>query len=281
MLFVSVQFLPFAPSPARGQDLVSVSMQDAIVRTLQLSPVVQVQKEKVKQSRALAEQSAGAFDWVVFGNTETYAEEDEDVSLNTSVGATKRFRNGIEITPSFSKAENSKISTRFIEQNGSILNLKILVPLLRGLGAEHSGAEEQAANFNWTASQYQSKHDISASVSKTASRFWDSASRVLGSPSVRTFPVWMLTIVGTKLPPRRRDGIWPVCRWNHPRIRNHGGGEMEAPEASKIAVVSIENSTACDNRQTAFGRCEKTSKTLKFGLARSHRLATFRPPRIS
>lgn len=173
MFFVSIRLLAIDPSPAGGQDHVTVSMQDAILKTLQLNPIVQVQKESVNQSRALADRSAGAFDWVVFGSAETYAEEDEDVSLNTSFGATKHFRNGIELTPSFSKSENSKISTRFIEQTGSIINVKILVPLLRGLGSQYTGAEEQSANFNWTASKYQSKHNISASVSKTASRFWE------------------------------------------------------------------------------------------------------------
>ncbi len=151
----------------------TITLADAIVRTLELNPGVQVEKEKVNQSRALLTKTAGAFDWLVFGSAASSFEEDNDVSVNTSFGATKRFRSGIEITPSFSNFESSKISSQFIERSGAAVNLRIRIPLLRGLGSRNARAEELAANINWTASKYLSKHNVTARVTQTATRFWE------------------------------------------------------------------------------------------------------------
>ncbi len=172
-LFVWVGMLIYDLSSVGARDHAMVTLPDAIIRTLENNSGVHVEKEKLIQSRALVTKAAGSFDWVVFGNAASSHVEDNDVSVNSSLGATKRFRSGIEITPSFENFESNKVTSQFIERSGEVANLKIRIPLWRGLGSKYAGAEEHAAKFNYSASNYLSKHNISKRIAATAIRFWE------------------------------------------------------------------------------------------------------------
>ncbi len=201
----------------------TISLSDAIVKTLADNPGVKVETVRIEQSEGIVQQSAGEFDWYTFGsasyedknspvpyrvqenqqdlqdeknlqiqqseaimawigmpftptaliNNPISDEVEENIGIY-SAGVTKKFRSGILITPSVSVFDYKNDYEVDPWEANSEVALEIVVPLLRGLGMENSGARELAAMSGLTATQQVSKQRIAAQVYTTATAFWNS-----------------------------------------------------------------------------------------------------------
>jgi len=99
--------------------------------------------------------------------------EIEETTNQYSVGVTKKFRAGINITPSLSTYDY-KNNTNILEpEANSEVALEIVIPLLRGFGTKNSGANELAAISGLNARQLLSKHNISEQIYVTTISFWN------------------------------------------------------------------------------------------------------------
>ena len=185
------------PSVAFSQSTISLS--DAVLKTLELNPGVRIQKQNVIQSAGDLQIATGEFDFITSlsqtwererlpltlaseaalatraaAGTAESADFVETEELTYSFGFAKKFRSGITLTPSVSTLNTNTSSDFTPPENRSDVNLNVVIPLLRNFGEKNSGANLLAAESTLTASQYLSKFNISSRVFITASSYWSS-----------------------------------------------------------------------------------------------------------
>lgn len=171
-----------------------LTLQAALASTLEHSPALKVQRSVVEQKSGLLDQAGGAFDWTATG-TITYTRDRTPVPgapgtspvdrTNTTAyttGLGRLFRNGIYVQPSASVGVADNASPASPTYGTSALNIQILVPLLRGLGRDSTGAAEAAARGDVEVARLLYQHALSAEAFATATNYWSSrsADEVLG-----------------------------------------------------------------------------------------------------
>jgi outer membrane protein TolC len=171
------------PAPAA-----TLSLQDALSATLAQSPALQVQKSVIEQKFGLLGQAGGAFDWTANGSVDYTKDrtpilglpgtEPVNSSDNTaySAGVSHLFRNGIYLAPSASVGVQESISPAGPTYGVSQLSVQILVPLLRGLGRDSTGAAEAAARGDVEVAKLLYQHALAAEAFGTAVNYWTSRS---------------------------------------------------------------------------------------------------------
>ena len=165
---------------------------EALQSTLANQPVLQIQKQQVVSSRAVHRQASGQFDAVVGASLTqnrtnsplTQFSQDQagllgivtnsQVSNVTSldIGATKEYRNGMTITPSFLNTRTTDNIYDIGGVNLTTLSFQVNVPLLRGRGRSVVAATEAAAGIEVEASLLDLNQTISSLLADTASNYW-------------------------------------------------------------------------------------------------------------
>jgi len=157
------------------------SLNQAVLLALQQNTAVQVQAEGVEVKEGLRQQASGQFDWDLsagatsqrvrtpavdpLGRTVVVAQDTSTWSL----GATRELRNGIVIQPQVNVATSR---TPAPASGSSQIQLQILVPLLRGLGTDSTGAAEAAARGDIEVARLLYRHELAAQAFAAASAYW-------------------------------------------------------------------------------------------------------------
>jgi len=100
-------------------------------------------------------------------------DESETYRTTYSAGVTRQSRSGITVTPSVSARDTKNNTDTTVPANRSDANVQIVVPLLRGLGASATAAQEMAARNNLEVSRQLWRHNISRRIFQTAAAFWN------------------------------------------------------------------------------------------------------------
>jgi len=190
ILKIVMIFFLFSPYPLLAEELF-VTLPDAVIKTLEVSPGVKAEKAKVDKERGIAQKASGEFDFYTIGTISreeastplTQAQQEDAMGLleqneetldTFSIGVSKKLRNGIVIIPSISALDYENNTTQQDPLNTSDYNIEIVIPLIKGLGKKNTGAEEMAAKSNLNATELLSRHNISGRVFQTISSFWKS-----------------------------------------------------------------------------------------------------------
>jgi outer membrane protein len=176
----------------------SISLSDAILKTLESNPGVKIEEEQVVQSEGALQTATGQFDWVGLGSASWEQERQHfddsgeadgrfatDLGIREvtdswreeratySVGVRKQFRQGLVFSPSVSNVDVENFSQDIQPQSRSDLDVEFIIPLMRGLGKTHTAAEEMAASSNLDATELLSKHNISERIFMTSVSYWN------------------------------------------------------------------------------------------------------------
>jgi len=179
----AVPYLAIAAA-AVAADPGGISLGDAITQTLASQPGIEISNQQVDQSRGLAQTAAGLFDWEL-GSTYSnqvarsptgapppligVRRQDTDTY---SLELSKLFRNGISVTPTLSVVDYKDNYSQLTAASQSNVGVQISIPLLRGLGARSTDAQELAARESLRAQEQQSRYQIERLVFETASAYW-------------------------------------------------------------------------------------------------------------
>lgn len=166
----------------------SITLRDALAATLEQSPALRVQRSIIEQRTGVQEQASGLFDWNASGAASytrertplpgppgTEPEERRDTVAYTA-GLERVFRTGVVVQPSATVAVEEARSPAGPTYGVSQLNLQIIVPLLRGLGRDSTGAFEAAARGDVEVAKLLYQHALSAQAFNTAFTYWASRS---------------------------------------------------------------------------------------------------------
>jgi len=181
----------FGQSP--GPSAPTLGLIEALQSTLSNQPALHIEEEQVVTTRAFLRQSHGPFD-TVLGTTLAQNRINSPLTLLTQqqnsavgiftnnqvsnvttldIGATKEYRNGITISPSFLETR----TTDNINDTGGInlttLGFQVDVPLLRGRGRNVVAAAETAAGIEVEATLLDLNQTISGLLSDTVSSYWN------------------------------------------------------------------------------------------------------------
>ncbi|MCE5335962.1 MAG: TolC family protein [Desulfobacteraceae bacterium] len=194
LLTVLFGFVFAAPPPAAAAEE-TISLENAVFRTLRSSPGVKIQQASVEQKTGLLQTATGKFDWTAYANL---SRQDADTPLTIAnraglidpltglgplaihteqtvynLGLIKPFRSGIRIIPSIATVDYKDDISQLLAANQVQTGVEVVVPLLRGLGVDDAGAEELAAKSNLLATEQLSKYNISKYVYTTSAAFWE------------------------------------------------------------------------------------------------------------
>ncbi len=173
-----------AGEPTSAVPSTPLTLDAAAQRALTQSPAVRISEAEIDRREGTREQASGAFDWIVTAGASRIRERtpyvdglgrDAVAASNTtaySVGAAHRLRNGIVVQPSVDVAIPEHESPASPTLGASQLNLQIVVPLLRGLGQDSSGAAEAAARGDVEVARLLYRHTLAAQVFATAQAYW-------------------------------------------------------------------------------------------------------------
>ncbi len=170
-----------------------LGLVEALQSTLLNQPALHIEEQQVVSSRAIRRQASGAFDTIIgttlsqnrINNPLTLFNQEEagllgiitnnQVSNLTSlnVEATKEYRNGVTITPSFLTTRTTDNIYDIGGVNLTTVAFQVNVPLLRGRGHDVVAASETAAGIEVEASLLDLNQTISGLLSNTASSYWD------------------------------------------------------------------------------------------------------------
>ncbi len=169
------------PAPA---DLPKYTLEAAVRQALSTSPAIRVEYTEIDRRLGVQEQAAGEFDWLASvsafsGETKTplvgpFGTEFDGKTRDHgySAGVTRKLRNGIIVQPSLEVGVAEKEVPFSPTYGASKLNLQIVVPLLRGLGTDSTGATEAAARGDWEVARLLYRHALAARAFGTAQAYW-------------------------------------------------------------------------------------------------------------
>lgn len=177
--------LATAAEPAPAPLPAGISLGDAIQATLSRQPGVEITHQQVLERQGDHQSASGQFDWNLgsfysreVARTPTGASppfptvEQADISVY-SAGLAKQFRSGISVSPQVTVVDARDNLTSPAPISQSKLALKITVPLLRGLGAKSTGAQETAARIAVDAQENRTRYQVEQLVFQTASSYWN------------------------------------------------------------------------------------------------------------
>jgi outer membrane protein len=196
---IRVFFLILCATPAVSAQEEPVSLFEAVMKTLRSHPGVSIQEEHVEQREGELQSASGQFDWVGLSSISkdekryhfTQNQEEATQIANLlgpkrfsdswrkettaySVGARRATRSGVVVLPSLSTLDVTDLTSDLESENRAEMGVEILIPLLRGLGEESTGALETAARSALTTTEWESKHNISGQILETAAAYWGS-----------------------------------------------------------------------------------------------------------
>lgn len=160
-------------------------------KALAQSPAVRVREAEVDRREGVREQTSGEFDWYATGAVSRIKERtptvdalgrDAVTSGDTtaySVGVTRKLRNGVIVQPSIEVGVPEFHSPAAPTFGASNLNLEIVIPLLRGLGADSTGAVEAAARGDVEVARLLYRHALSQQAFGAVEAYW--AARAAGA----------------------------------------------------------------------------------------------------
>lgn len=165
-----------------------VRMLDALHAMLQSHPQIEIGAQQVELSNGELKVARGQFDLVWNANLQQshltsplttlerlqafqggidMASQSADVT-SLSAAATKNYRNGVSISPTFTDSRNTNNLLNQDALNQSQISFEVNVPLLKGRGKQAADAQEMAAEFNLRASLYTLNHTIAGLMLQTA-----------------------------------------------------------------------------------------------------------------
>lgn len=185
-MFASQAFA--AVEPASPPTPSGLSLRDALTASLRENPALRIQESVIEQRSGVLEQTAGAFDWNTFaGVTATrnrtpvitappFPNTDQSQDLAYTVGVSRQLRNGIIFRPNAEVSVKDQQSPSASSADGGVasVNFEVLVPLLRGLGNDSTGATEAAARGDVKVAKLLYQHSLSAQAFNTAASYWSS-----------------------------------------------------------------------------------------------------------
>lgn len=158
---------------------------DAAVRqALTQNPAVRVQEAEIDRREGVREQAAGEFDWLTAAAVSRVKERSPTVdplgrdAVTTgdttaySVSGARKLRNGVIVQPSVEVGVSGRDSPAAPTFGSSQVNLQIVVPLLRGLGTDSTGAAEAAARGDVEVARLLYRHTLAAQAYGTAQAYW-------------------------------------------------------------------------------------------------------------
>ena len=164
------------------------SLRDALAATLEQSPALRVQKSVIEQKSGALEQAEGMFDWTATGAASYTRDrtpvpgppgtepENRSNTVAYTAGVDRLFRSGVLVRPSATVAVEDAVSPAGPTYGVSQLNLQIIVPLLRGLGRDSTGAYEAAARGDVEVARLLYQHALTAQAFNTVFNYWASRS---------------------------------------------------------------------------------------------------------
>jgi len=193
-LITFLWLIPFLPSSYA--EINTISLSEAVLQTLHKNPEVKVQEEKVKQSKGQVQTASGQFDWMAVGllsreQERQHLTQDQLEAMDPSItqhlisdstqkdttiyslGLQKQVRDGIIVSPRLSTFDLEDFSANIDSYNRSNFSVEIIIPLMRGLGSENTGAVEMAAQVSLNATELSSKHNISQLIYSTTRNYWN------------------------------------------------------------------------------------------------------------
>jgi len=181
--FFAVFLLSFGHSAFANSE---VTLRDVVEAVLTKHLVIEKRDAQVQGGTAQLQQAGGEFDWNIFAEagykqprvpgsqnglltTETTTNDVFSVSL----GAQKRFRNGIAIEPGVSISRNySKDASDVLADSVTVGHFKISVPMLQGFGEKSTSALERAARQSFHASELDGDRDIAETLVASVVLYW-------------------------------------------------------------------------------------------------------------
>jgi len=172
-----------APAVPAGPVL---TLRHALQATLEQSPALRISAQGIEQRSGVAEQASGAVDWNALAAASVGKDRtpvpglpgtelvDDSSTVAYSAGVAKQFRNGVVIRPTASVAVQDGHSSPLPSTGVSQLNFQVEVPLLRGLGADSTGAAEAAARGDIEVARLLYEHALAAQAYATALSYWSS-----------------------------------------------------------------------------------------------------------
>ena len=177
-----------------------LDLLNALQSTLANQPALRIGEEQVVASRGARQRASGIFDTSLAGsfsqnrinNPLTLFNQEQaallgiitanQVSNVTSLdlGATKEYRNGVEITPSLLSTRTTDNIYNIGGVNLTTLSFQVTVPLLRGRGRDVVAATETAAGIEVQASLLDLNQTISSLLSDTAVSYWNALGAAKG-----------------------------------------------------------------------------------------------------
>lgn len=175
-------------SQVSAADTASLSLRDALTATLRENPALRIDASVIEQRSGFLEQTSGAFDWNAFVDVNVFRNRaptlqppaltaiDRTNELVYSVGVSRQLRNGIILRPNAEVSVFDQVSPSATSFDGgaSAVNFEILVPLLRGLGNDSTGAAEAAARGDVKVARLLYRHSLATQAFFTASNYWAS-----------------------------------------------------------------------------------------------------------
>ena len=158
----------------------------AVRQALAQSPALRVQESEVDRREGVREQATGEFDWVASASASRVKERrpvgdalgrDAVTAGDTTaytVTAARKLRNGVVLQPSATVGVSEHDSPASPTFGASQLNLQIIVPLLRALGTDSTGATEAAARGDTEVARLLYRHALASHAFNTAQAYWAS-----------------------------------------------------------------------------------------------------------
>jgi outer membrane protein TolC len=153
-------------------------------RALAQSPAVRVREAEIDRREGAREQAAGEFDWLTSASVARIKERSPAVdsfgrdivaagdTTTYAVNTTRKLRSGVIVQPSLQVGMADGNAPPSPAVGTSQLNLQIIVPLLRGLGADSSGAAEAAARGDVEVARLLYRHALANQAYNTVQAYW-------------------------------------------------------------------------------------------------------------
>ncbi|TSJ79020.1 TolC family protein [Rariglobus hedericola] len=187
---ICVLMSPLAAQTAESPPVITrpgLSLRDALTASLRDNPALRVNETVIEQRSGFLDQTAGAFDWNTFatvaatenrtplapvipGSTPTAHSH----GLTYTAGVSRLLRNGVVLRPNAAVSVDDQVSPVSSAAGRSSVNFEILVPLLRGLGRDSTGAVEAAARGDVKVAKLLYQHALSTQAFNTAVSYWSS-----------------------------------------------------------------------------------------------------------
>ncbi|MGC6456473.1 MAG: TolC family protein [Coraliomargaritaceae bacterium] len=154
------------PVVVDSKSSVEIDLETAVAYSLNQNPNVKISSSNVALRSGLLQSVSGEFDWTPFAAVDFDRVESpvltlispSDTLINEtieySIGMRKKFRNGIEVTPSVSaEIETNYLGISETSSAASLWNLEVLIPLLKGGGRTSANARERAFDYDLQAAR--------------------------------------------------------------------------------------------------------------------------------